>query len=352
VVFLIFFVIYFKGLKNMRIPLLISIMSSFIIISCKDESKKPNNQVCKTLPDSFKSNKMAHGCDELSGDIPGEKSTVFVWTGNGGCTGTVISEHFILTAAHCFYDHGSDTYSDPAQARIVLGNNAYDLLNAKSVKVARFFVNPLYTNNAYVGNFLSMGRSHLGDIALVQTEGNLIKDYGLVASKTTLRDARPTEEILSIGYGSTGKYDYNTGGLKRWSVSGVGQVIKDPIYDAFQAEYDKAGILKYVNKTYALLSESSFLVTERKAEYHGQTCYGDSGGPQFVKRNGETVVISATQGGTPLLQGPEAAGIFASGADDCNKLSTSLNTRVAPYFDWINTQMSSYGEHLVSVDKL
>ena len=336
----------------MRIPLIISIISSSFLFSCKDDSKKQNNQVCKTLPDSFKSSsRMTNACDELSGDIPGEKSTVFIWTGNGGCTGTVISESFIITAAHCFYNQKNGTYSNPEKSRIILGNNAYDLLNARSVKVKRFILNPLYLNKNYVSTSLTMKNSSLGDIALVQTEGNLIKDYGLVASKTTLTNAISTEEVLSIGYGSTGKYDYNSGGLKRWSVSGVGQVIKASSYDNFQTEYDNAATLGYLNKIHAPKSEQSFLLTDKKAEYHGQTCYGDSGGPQFVKRNGETVLISATEGVNARLQGPEAENILANGEDDCNKLSTSLNTRIAPYFDWINAEMTKYGsERLISID--
>lgn len=68
-----------------------------------------------------------------------------------------------------------------------------------------------------------------------------------------------------------------------------------------------------------------------------------------MKRTGETVVISATQGVNPRLQGSGSA-IIIKYQDDCNKLSTSLNTRIAPYFDWINVQMLPYGERLVSID--
>ena len=88
-------------------------------------------------------------------------------------------------------------------------------------------------------------------------------------------------------------------------------------------------------------------MTERKSKSHGQTCNGDSGGPQFVKRNGETVLISATQGYNNLLHD---VGEIKNSDDSCNKLNTSLSTRIEPYFDWLNEQMKPYGESLTSID--
>jgi secreted trypsin-like serine protease len=336
------------------------LLSAFIcipmVISCKKDEPKKENKVCQNLPESFKKSNsdqyITNGCDELSGNIPGEKSTVYVWLGIGGCTGTVISEHFVLTAAHCLYsqDYG---YQIPSKMKIVIGNNAFNLLDIKTTKVKKYFINPLYLDTRNYALLLYEKYSiysSLGDIAIVQTEGNLIKDYGLVASKMTHSNVFTQEEILSIGYGLTGKHDKNTAGLKRWSVSGVGNFIKHPEYDLkfkpFFLNYNPS----IINNLYAPNPEDSLLMTDRKSKFHGQVCNGDSGGPQFVKRNTETVIISVTHGFNASLQGKETIPIFKNKEDICNKINTSLSTRVAPYFDWINNQMKPYGEKFESID--
>ena len=70
----------------------------------------------------------------------------------------------------------------------------------------------------------------------------------------------------------------------------------------------------------------------------GQTCGGDSGGPQFVLRKGELVLISSTTGYNFTLQGN------ANVNDLCIDLKQSLNTRVAPYIDWIREVMKPHKE--------
>lgn len=321
----------------------------FMISSCKQEkTNKQSNNICKSFPDVFESANAAkqyisNGCDERSGEIPGEKSAVYIWTGSGTCTGTVISEHFILTAAHCFYNRDIEK-EEPYinNAEIIYRNNVFDLnTTSSSVKVKKVIVNPLFKDNAYVvGNFLSMKNSFLGDIALVQTKDNLIQDHGLVAAKVAAGNANTSENVLSIGYGLTGQFDKNSIGLKRWSVAGVGKLNLDPVYHFFNPRYLIAFQTGYLDPLAAPNNpEDTFLITEKKAAMHGQICDGDSGGPQFVKRNGEPALISITTGITSLLVGPYNTNDDPN-FDSC-AYPSGVNTYAFVYKGWLNGVMAN-----------
>lgn len=315
-----------------------------LLAACKKDNFHLNKKVCNVSLGSHINGmqKIANGCDESYENSVTKSSTVFVWNGTGSCSGVVISEHFILTAAHCFYNQKESSEIIDNNIRIIIGDNAYDLLNLKSIKIREIFIHPLYKDSQFYG-------ASLGDIALIHTNGDLIKDFGLVAVKTTLNDAIETEEVLNVGYGVVGKYETDTGGLKRWSISGIGKIqVSQKFKSLYAYKYNTIRKLD-INEKYAIEPQDSLLVTEKIASYHGQTCYGDSGGPQFVRRNGEMTLISITHGVNYLLQGKESQDIIKF-QDDCNLLSTSLNTKIAPYYDWINEKIFVFGEKLISID--
>jgi hypothetical protein len=57
-----------------------------------------------------------------------------------------------------------------------------------------------------------------------------------------------------------------------------------------------------------------------KEKYHGNICYGDSGGPQFVKRSNKWALINLTSGVYSYLLGEETIYII-NNKDNCNELS-------------------------------
>ncbi|WP_397601473.1 trypsin-like serine protease [Silvanigrella sp.] len=326
-------------MKLSFIPLCLSFL---IIASCNKttDNKLKNEQSCNNLPDGFTSNKIANGCEDFSNNILGANSTVFFTTGTGVCTGTVVSPHFIITASHCIIN------ALPSNTEIILGQNAYDVFNIKSLKVKNIYANYMYQNPL-------LYKTSLGDIALIQTEDNLVEN-SLIPAKVMLAKPIPTENILSIGYGLTGQYKKGTLGLKRWAVSSVGSLkinMSNSRKEFIETIYKESLKNNFVtDKHDSKESQDTFLVTLKKSQSQGQTCNGDSGGPQFVIRNGEAVLISATQGINPIWQGKELDDFMESGKDFC-EYEDGLNTRIAPYIDWANNIMKTSGESLVLVDK-
>ena len=104
------------------------------------------------------------------------------------------------------------------------------------------------------------------------------------------------------------------------------------------------------NKFNTVKPEDTLLITDKITAQQGQTCYGDSGGPQFIAVSGEALLLSATQGSARFWLGKKAGDIHDNYEDDCNKLSTSINTRIAPYVDWLNAKMKTKNEQLVLVN--
>lgn len=334
----------------MKTFLIILSLISLTFIACKEPKLSNLNraQICDSLPDEFGKNKIANGCSMSNRNIYGNNSTVFL---NMGCTGTVVSNHFVITAAHCLYNQETKRFINPSSINIVYGDNSFDVFNIKITNVKKYYTNPYFTNNIndYDG---------LGDIALIETDKDLVKDLNLTPAKIAVNKPKNTDLLLSIGYGNTGKYNSKSIGLKRWTVSSVGK--PDPMDRAYGENYTIIELNSYfesqvnqknVSKKYDTSSPvDTLIITEKVSSQQGQTCYGDSGGPQFIVRNGEALLISATQGSTAVWLGKKAEIFYYNKEDDCNKLSTSISTRIAPYVLWLNAVMQPKGEQLQLVE--
>ncbi|WP_158997918.1 trypsin-like serine protease [Pigmentibacter ruber] len=322
--------------------------ASLLIISCKEPPKNAvkNSEVCASLPDEFSTNRISNGCDVNAKNIIGNNSTVFLFLGSSACTGTVVSSHFVITASHCLF-HEVNGYKKKEDIKVIFGNNAFDVFNVKIANVKNYYTNDYYTTKSFYN-------PSLGDIALIETVEDLVKDLQLTPAKIAVNPPKPNQLILNVGYGSTGRYDSKSYGLKRWSVSTLGKVdIYDPTskYNSVNNFFkDQVNFGNVSNKFSTTKPEDTLIITDRITAQQGQTCSGDSGGPEFVSFNGEALLLSATQGASGFWLGKKAHEILVNEEDDCNKLSTSINTRIAPYTDWLNSKMSARGESLVLVN--
>lgn len=331
----------------MKLFLLPFCLSFFIFLSCS-RKQEDNTNSDKNFNNYFydiSSNYISNGNEDFT-NILGANSTVYIYLGDSFCSGTVVSSHYVITAAHCVYNQNTHLTKPSSKVEIIIGKNISDLKKIQKIKVENIYVNEIYQDP-------TLKYTSLGDIALIETVDNLVYKYSLTPAKIMLGKPSASEKLLSIGYGLTGKNNEKTGGVKRWALSSVGSLslyMSQKDKRTIDEKYSIATKSQYVSNNYDSIDvQDTFLVTLKSKQSEGQVCFGDSGGPQFVMRNDEAVLISASEGFNPYWQGKDLYYFMKTGKDICTYRS-ALNTRIAPYIDWLNNIMKLTDESLVLVN--
>jgi V8-like Glu-specific endopeptidase len=166
------------------------------------------------------------------------------------CSGTLISPTVFLTAAHCD--------DDGAEVTVTFDT---DYVDGDGTHTGTFHADPVYAE--------SYRQNDPHDIAVVVLDESVVGiTPALLPQADSLSGLDRGQPITSVGYGA---YDVsNAPGGKVFSYNDVRMV--------------SAGRLKAVNKTWLRISMNP-------ATGDGGTCYGDSGGPNFL---GNSNVIAAT----------------------------------------------------------
>lgn len=164
------------------------------------------------------------------------------------CTAVVIEENFVLTAAHCV---------DVIEGTFV--HFGLDFAAGTSVRrpIKRVIGHPDYCSQCTED--VKMGDT--ADIAIVEFEGNLPPGFQ-PAKLAEPKEAAPGTIITLAGFGANEKGEYET-------------------------------IMKATEVPLKELGSSEFSTDESKAG----SCNGDSGGPAFIKVNGEYQLLGLTSRG-------------------------------------------------------
>lgn len=331
------------------------ILSTLVIFSCKknEEKKELPNYDCSNLISQFKSHStqyISNGCENNVNEIPGSHSTVYVefidLNSKKICTGVAISEHYILTAAHCFYSNNDNTNKEiPVRnIKVISNSNAQNDndLNIKKTGVLQSVIHPMYRNDLRNSKkFIP-----LGDIAIIKTKLPL-KDLNVTPIKIA-KNYKEGEKVLSIGYGQIAENNNESVGLKRWTLSTLGKAKRNSDFENLDIQrYKSAASKGQINLFHTSSIQDSFLLLNRDHPYEGQTCEGDSGGPQFVNRKNQPVLISITQGAHPKLIDLSK---LEENSDNCILFGSSSNTYVAAYSNWINSILEQNNEKIEYVE--
>ncbi len=206
------------------------------------------------------------------------KSTVALIIGPALCSGSVIADDLIVTAAHCLADQ-------PSSVKIIFANQVTPETMKKAVEASRYAVNPDYRSDKTTPD--------QNDIALVEFKGGLPKGFAHADLLSDPRLLKRGETVVLAGFG-----------------------ISD-------AETKKgAGTLR---ETTVQIADENFGKTEiLVAENHGHgACHGDSGGPAFVKSDANLLLWGVTSRSYPN-----------SAPDDC--AHEAIYTKIMDQMDFIH----------------
>jgi secreted trypsin-like serine protease len=208
-------------------------------------------------------------------------TTVMITDGNFICTGSIIAQDIVVTAAHC-------TAAKTEDLRIVFSPQMPDDLTTVTDTVHNIY--GFVANPGWKGENSTGPDQH--DIAIIRFQGALPSGYAPAQLLPPTTPLIKGETVTLAGYGITDAQ----------SQAGAGTLRKVDVQ-----------FLRKLGTTEEILNQ---------ADGEG-ACHGDSGGPAFVTVNGQLLLWGVTNRGYP-----------DNAPDDC--VHESVYTRITAYQDWVN----------------
>lgn len=192
---------------------------------------------------------------------------------SNGCSGTLIADNWVLTAAHCLVSS--------SQMFVRFSFNQSEIY-----EVERIILHPSYRGTASGGTHPDRpATSPVYDIGLLKLAESVSDTFQPV--KMILESELPTEgsEVLLAGFGVTNPFTGAGGGLLRQTTT----------------------IIHFYNEA---AKEVVFGPTPGQS-----ACPGDSGGPMYLEQNGELLVMGVTSRGFAELGPCSGNGNYTSVVD-------------------------------------
>ncbi len=347
----------------MKLRIISLILIPFFTNCSKVKKESINDNYSNNCYDYNGQEKISNGCAVSQKKVVGNESTVLIASNIGLCTGSIISENFILTAAHCVFDKGEKDFTPVAtdltnvanKSRVLIGNNPYDLFSTNFIEIEKIIPNEIF----FAANEKEL--SFLGDIALLKTKTSLLKNQNAQAIALKRLDVPEDSLILSIGFGNVHDRYPNKEQfpIKRWTTSTHKKIATHDqfVYDnqSFsntQARYSdflqSMSSKNHIDPAYFTSPSQTFFLTKIANKIQGKPCSGDSGGPQIYMNGEKFAQVSVTTGYYNKLHSD--ANDFFIKDDMCIEFPYAINTKIAPYLEWIVKEMAVYGQKPIILD--
>lgn len=289
---------------------LLVILTLTALTSC---APKNSNDTARVIDSSIMNGSVVKEGEAVSASIV----AIFNTKWNAICTGSLIAPNIILTAAHCAPDKASDI-------KIVFSNDVDYVLNAREPDVQAEFV--LQATDFKVSTTWNPNNETVeidtGDIALIKFRGTIPSGYKPASMLLDDSKLRRGDMITVAGFGVD---TVTTTPIDPKKVKDLdeaiayGEIMCDETpqgkkVDCVKIELSGDGILRVTEAPIASIQETEFRLDEKKAG----TCNGDSGGPAYVKKDGQLFLLGVTSRGSEL----------------CNE--TGVYTNAVFYKTWIN----------------
>jgi V8-like Glu-specific endopeptidase len=238
----------------------------------------------------------------IRGYFKPEKGRITGWI----CTGTLVQPDLIVTAAHCLYEPSSllpgKTRLRATHMIVVAGSSSIDRTDDdEEFAVASMISYPGGLDEVESDDDAGLGGFQ--DIALIRTE-------------------KAIEQVDTMNILPEADFDASLSPGSEITISGYGRRVVD--------EYGVStedGLLYVGTATFQRRSATEFLAGGEEGD-ESDTCPGDSGGPVYMERDGETFLVGATSRGRDDFS-----------SYDCGK--GGVYTIVPAYQGWIDETASS-----------
>ncbi|XP_017891817.1 trypsin-1 [Ceratina calcarata] len=256
-------------------------------------------QVCWAVPYNL-TPRITDGVDAARGEFPYQVSIQWgippITQYSHSCGGSILNEHWILTAGHCVMKVG--------KSRVVAGKY---LLNKSESQEQLVEVDKSIVHSGYKGGVAQH------DIALLHLKTPLKLNNLVKPIKLPTQGQKQTGEAILSGWGSTSK--------------GVLPSLPNTLQKAVVPIEDNAQCLEELKSASSIGQQPEIFDTQVCSGSAGKeisACSGDSGGP-LAQGSGDNAV---------------QVGIVSWGMMPCGvSKMPSVYTRVASYVDWIHEHM-------------